>query len=167
MGIQVHLDDGVRGVGGHFLFDGHAILNVVAMRIDLLPREEPVQAGIAAHAPAVGRQQNMGDAEAGQTLPAFAADVAVNVSDLQRIFKEIGRGVPGDHDVGGNLRHGGQGAQTASVGAVAPCGVVLVHRMHPDAEKKDQHSQNHEKVRQTLAARVIIVLKQERPVAIH
>ena len=109
----------------------------------------------------------MGDAEAGQTLPALAADVAVNVSDLQRIFKEIGRAVPGDHDVGGNLRHGGQGAQTASVGAVAPCGVVLVHRMHPDAEKKDQHSQNHEKVRQAFAARVIIVLKQERPVAIH
>lgn len=39
--------------------------------------------------------------------------------------------------------------------------------MHPDAEKKDQHSQNHEKVRQAFAARVIIVLKQERPVAIH
>ena len=43
----------------------------------------------------------------------------------------------------------------------------LVHRMHTNAEKKDQHSQNHEKVRQTLAARIIIVLKQERPVAIH
>ncbi len=39
--------------------------------------------------------------------------------------------------------------------------------MHPNAEKKDQHPQNHEKVRQALAARVEIAVKQERPVAVQ
>lgn len=45
--------------------------------------------------------------------------------------------------------------------------MVFAHRMHPNAEKKDQHSQNHEKVRQALAARSEVAPQEERPVAVQ
>ena len=142
------LDGGVGGVDIHFLFDDHAVLNVFAARVDLLTGDEPVQLGILGHAPDIGSQKHMGDAEIGQALLALLADVTVDVGDLKGLLEEVGGDVPLPLEVGGNLRHGGQGADAPAVGAVAPGGVILAIGMDPDSEAQQQAAQEDQVIRQ-------------------
>ena len=146
-GLQVHFNDRVRGIRPHFLFNGHAVLNVVSPGVDLLAGNEPVQPGEPAQRADVACQQHMGNAEAGQTLPPLLTDVAVDLADLDGIGEQIVRGVPGDHDVGGNLSHGGQGADSSAIGPIAPGRVILLGRMNPDGKTCENNTGQRQKIR--------------------
>ena len=146
-GLQMHFNHRVWGIRPHFLFNGHAVLNVVSPGVDLLAGNEPVQPGKPAQRADVAGQQHMGNAEAGQTLPPLLTDVAVNLTDLDGIGKQIVRGVPGDHDVGGNLSHGRQGADSSSIGSIAPGGVIFLGRMDPDGKTCENYAGQCQKIR--------------------
>ena len=134
VGVQMDLDGGVGGVHAHLLLDDHAVLNVFTTGIDLLAGDEAVDLGILGDAPDVGGQQDVGDAEVLQTFPALLADVAVHMGDLKSLRKQVGAGVALHLEIGGDGRHGRQGADLAAVDAVAPGAVVLAIVVDADAE---------------------------------
>ena len=90
----------------------------------------------------------MGDAEIGEAFLPLLTDVAVDIGDLEGLLKEVGGDIPLPLEVGGDLRHGGQGADAPSVGAIAPGGVILAVGMDPDGEAQQQAAQDHQVVRQ-------------------
>ena len=70
----MYFNDGLRGGGAHFFFDGQAELNVLTSGIDLLTGDKPIEAGVFGKGAAVARQKYVHDAETNQTLPALLPD---------------------------------------------------------------------------------------------
>ena len=165
-GLQVELDAGIRRVGGHLLFDGHAVLDIVPPGIDPLARQEAVQGRILGHQAAVGGDKHMGQAEVGQALPALFADVGLQLGDLQLVEDKIAGGGPVHHDVRHHHRHGRDGADPAAVAPVAPGGVIGPVQMGPDGQGRQQAAQEHQKVRQHPEIEGPLARQQRRPAVI-
>ena len=104
---QMYLDDRVGRGRIHFLLDGHTELNVITTGVHLLTGDKPVQPGISGQCPAVACQENMGQAEIGQTFPPLLTDVAVEIADLKSFREVVGGSIPGHHDVRNHLGHRG------------------------------------------------------------
>ena len=60
--------------------------------------------------------------EAGQACLALFPDIALQGADLDAVADKIRGAVAVGHDIGRDLGHGGEGAQTAAVAAVAQVG---------------------------------------------
>ena len=147
IGGQMHLDGGVGTVNGHFFLDDHAVLDIVTAGVYLLAVDKAVQLGILGYTANIGCQQNMGNAEVGQTLTALLTDIAVNIGDLEGFLEQVGADISLPLEVGGDLRHGRKGADFSAVNSVAPCGVILSGGIGSDSEDHQQHTEQGKNVR--------------------
>ena len=163
----MHFNDGLRGGGAHFLFDGQAELNVLTSGIDLLTGDKPIEAGVFGQGAAVARQKYVHDAETNQTLPALLPDVTVGIGDFKGFLKGVGGAVSIHHDVRGHLIHRGKGAQPPPVTAVAPLAVILPHRMTADGKGQKKASNDANEVGMDAHQTVPIFSQHHRPVVIQ
>ena len=124
-GIEMNLDGSVGGLHRHLFLDDHTVLNVLAAGVDLLTIDEAVQLGILGNAPDISRQQHMGNAKVLQTFPPLLTDVTIHMGDLKGLLKEVGADISLPLEIGGDLRHGCQGANPAAILPVTPGGMVL------------------------------------------
>ena len=144
----MHLDGGVRGFDGHFLFHDHAVLNVLAAGVDLLTGDKTVELGILAQTPDIGGQQHMGQTKVGQTFFALLTNVTLHMGDLKGLVKQIGAGIALYLEVGGDLGHGSQGTDTTAVYPVAPGGMIFITGVDTDGEYRSDQTQCHQCVGQ-------------------
>ena len=163
----MNLDNRGRGLGAHFLLDGHAVLNIVAPGIDLLPGNEPVQAGIAAQRPDIAGKQNVGNSEICQSFPALLTNIPVNLTDFEGVLEQVGGGVSGDHDVGGDLSHGGQGTDSAPVGPITPGAVIFSGGVNADGKAENQYAGQRKKIREAVLHAQKIPPQEVPPVEIE
>ena len=87
-------------------------------------------------------------AEAPQSLLPLAADVGVQGGALHAVVEEVGGGVAGDHDVGGDPPDRVDGAQAAAIVAVAPAGGPAAGALPLHGEGGQQQRQQDHKHRQ-------------------
>ena len=123
-------------------------LNVLTTGVDFLTVDEAVQLGVFGNAPDIGCQQHMGDAEVRQAFPALLTDVAVDIGDLEGLFKEVGADVSLPLEIGSDLCHGCQGADLAAVFPVAPGGMVLAVGGYPDRKGQQEATDKQQVLRQ-------------------
>ena len=109
----------------------------------------------------------MGNAEICQPFPALPANVAVNLADLEGILKEVGGGVAGDHDVRGDLCHGGQGADSPAVYPVTPGAVVFARGVNPYGNTDEKNTCQRQKVREAVPHAENIPLQEAPPVEVQ
>ena len=148
IGREVDLNNRLGGVRGHFFFDSHAELQVVATGVNLLTADKAVDLGVFAGGTAVAGKQNVGQTEARQSFPTLLTNVTLHIGDLEGLGEQIVGIVTVGHDVGGYLIHRGLGADAAAIRTVTPGGVVLPKGMALDGEAGKEQTQGHQTVSQ-------------------